>query len=1140
MNQCRHIFRLAILSLALAAAVGGWTRAESPAPAEPPAQPPSIALPDSGSKIEYVGPDTFLLLDAAGRPQPVLGMSYEEFVAAWKKLQHVEADRGEPRFTIDELRINGSARDDRAELNVDLTIQSLAAGPIKVPLGMADAILLEQPRLPAVGEAPTQGPADLLVAYEPKAGGYVVWIDGPPRERHRMTFKILRPIERVGSDSILGLNLPRALVSEFSLRVLTPILDATTTAGALTRERVDAGETKLVVTGPSGDFRLSWNTTSAERPELATVLSSVGAIAITIDGHSIRSDARLTVRSYGGEFERFRVRLPSGAQLVQDRPTEPGAIAPAYRLIVESSAAASGRSNDERAQIVTVELAEKQLGPVDVEISTEQPLGLPTAERAMELSGFEVLGAVRQFGDVAISVADDWQLRWENGPYVRQVEQADLPAVLRAVLPGVAFQYDRQPWSLRAQLVARPMVVHVTPEYTLDLSADEALLHVHLDYQVPGARAFEFRMQLAGWELTPEPIESNGLVDRDRVMVTRDGVLVLPLAQAAPRRADVLFDLRRAVPRNVAVPQLPLPTPEADTVAAANLVVRAAASIELLPNVASSRGLSATPVTSDVPLDAAGDGSQTFFFRTFGPDAVFAAERTIRPSDATAEIDTHLDVTWQRLMVEQDISYDVRYQPLDGLEIALPEGWSIAGDQIAIVPTAPGAKPIVLATATEAAATGKSTRIARAKFTQPRLGRFQLHVEYQVDEVVSALGVGANLLALPQPRVTRVREHRATVAAAPNLDVTLDATANSAWSIRRARGAASPALFTAAGSGEELPLIVQPIARDLPQTTTVERVWLQTWQAGNTIQDRAAFRFRTAGDAVVIELPPLSTVRDVEVLVDGELAKVSTRQEGRLTVELPSNASTTNAAAPSHTLEFRYRHPAPVGLVLRHTLTPPQMVGTSTLSEVYWQVILPGDRHVVSSPEQLIPIDPRQWLEVFSGRAASKSQADLESWVGATNQLSPTQSQNAYLYSGLAPVASIEMLTAPRWLIVLVSSAVVLAAVTVWLYVPVARRAWIALALAAIVAGLAIAYPDPAVLVGQAALLGIGLAAIGVALRRWTRSRVVSLPPPTNSNSTNLRIRSSLRTDSYATPSLSASTSGTPTAPLVMLPEVER
>ena len=194
----------------------------------------------------------------------------------------------------------------------------------------------------------------------------------------------------------------------------------------------------------------------------------------------------LSVRSYGGSFDRFRVRLPPGAQLIDDTPRTASDEAVNYRVLVNDDSKTSSDKKGDGSQIVTVELAEKQAGPVEIKLSTEQPLGLTDGEPAVELAGFEVIGAVRQFGDVAIAVADDWQLRWKNGPYVRQVETGELAESLRSLPSAFAFQYDRQPWSLRAQFVARPMVVHVTPKYSLSVDREEARLQVQLEYQVPG------------------------------------------------------------------------------------------------------------------------------------------------------------------------------------------------------------------------------------------------------------------------------------------------------------------------------------------------------------------------------------------------------------------------------------------------------------------------------------------------------------------------------------------------------------------------------------------------------------------------------------------------------------------------------
>ncbi len=142
MNHRRHTILIAITALMFSAALRRDAESQTLAPAEP---------PKLEGEIEYVGPDTYILLDAQGRPQPVLGMKYEEFVAAWKKLQNAEAHDGKPRFTIDELRIAGQTRDDHAELDVEVTVKLLTSGPLKVPLGMADAILLEEPRLEVIG-----------------------------------------------------------------------------------------------------------------------------------------------------------------------------------------------------------------------------------------------------------------------------------------------------------------------------------------------------------------------------------------------------------------------------------------------------------------------------------------------------------------------------------------------------------------------------------------------------------------------------------------------------------------------------------------------------------------------------------------------------------------------------------------------------------------------------------------------------------------------------------------------------------------------------------------------------------------------------------------------------------------------------
>ena len=72
------------------------------------AESPTITPPqirEKAGRIQYVGPDTYILLDAQGRPQPVPGMTYEDFLAAWKKSQQASKPDTTPRYVLESIEI---------------------------------------------------------------------------------------------------------------------------------------------------------------------------------------------------------------------------------------------------------------------------------------------------------------------------------------------------------------------------------------------------------------------------------------------------------------------------------------------------------------------------------------------------------------------------------------------------------------------------------------------------------------------------------------------------------------------------------------------------------------------------------------------------------------------------------------------------------------------------------------------------------------------------------------------------------------------------------------------------------------------------------------------------------------------------
>jgi hypothetical protein len=167
-----------------------------------------------------------------------------------------------------------------------------------------------------------------------------------------------------------------------------------------------------------------------------------------------------------------------------------------------------------------------------------------------------------------------------------------------------------------------------------------------------------------------------------------------------------------------------------------------------------------------------------------------------------------------------------------------------------------------------------------------------------------------------------------------------------------------------------------------------------------------------------------------------------------------------------------------------------------------------------------------QWLDSFWGRRPTRSQAELEEWVGASTQLAATRSQNEYLFTGLAPLSSIDLVVAPRWLIVLAASTFVLMLALVWIYLPAIRRRQMVAAFAVVLAGLAIAFPIPALLLAQASVLGTVLAGLALVV-----ARLVARPtrwPVVLSTASSLRSKMP-RAESIVMPPVAATASTSPT-----------
>jgi hypothetical protein len=110
---------------------------QQPDPAE---SQDSLVVPEnllkSMPRIRYVGPDTYILLDAEGKPVPVPGVTFEDFMKAWTEGTERDVSSGQPRYIIERVQITGTAGRN-AELNVRVEIKLIADEPVDNSTGAA-------------------------------------------------------------------------------------------------------------------------------------------------------------------------------------------------------------------------------------------------------------------------------------------------------------------------------------------------------------------------------------------------------------------------------------------------------------------------------------------------------------------------------------------------------------------------------------------------------------------------------------------------------------------------------------------------------------------------------------------------------------------------------------------------------------------------------------------------------------------------------------------------------------------------------------------------------------------------------------------------------------------------------------------
>jgi hypothetical protein len=155
-----------------------------------------------------------------------------------------------------------------------------------------------------------------------------------------------------------------------------------------------------------------------------------------------------------------------------------------------------------------------------------------------------------------------------------------------------------------------------------------------------------------------------------------------------------------------------------------------------------------------------------------------------------------------------------------------------------------------------------------------------------------------------------------------------------------------------------------------------------------------------------------------------------------------------------------------------------------TVRRLYWQLVLPPDEHLLINPPDFTGEYSWAWTDFHWGRRPLLDQAELEAWSGATTETPVPAATNRYLFSGIGAGDVLEVRTAGRSWLVLTASGGALVLGLLLIYVPMVRHPALLLCAALGILAAGAIYPEPTLLISQAASLGLLLTAMAGWLER--------------------------------------------------------
>ncbi|MDR2439309.1 MAG: hypothetical protein LBE12_08070 [Planctomycetaceae bacterium] len=949
----------------------------------------------------------------------------------------------------------------------------------------------------------------------------------PLEQHYELILPFWFPLTHIGNEeNRLTVSFPQAVNSQFVLLVPEKEIAATVSQGALLNslELPNQPVTQFKILGLSSDFELAWRKKKTEPLDNRPVFYVEDAlIKVQLEEKSNIYDVILPVRSPPASFfDRLRIRLPSGTVLDRETTEKYAAGGYSFDWVKEE------KKETTTSPILEIRLPRKTSGSVNIRLKAIQQLNTEKKDIWRDFGGFEVIGAERQFGYLTAAVPPDTRSNWKPIRGIRQTEISD-SAIYGEV--DARFEFFSQPFLLQGRIVSPQPRTNVKPEYQIGINKGSLLLTARLTYEVLGSKTESLSIRLPGWKWSGE-IKPSNIIDTVGVEQDENGLLTIPFRTPT----DGSFEIELKAHRSLSTEEgdekqrlvIPLPKPLVTWSEPAPVVIVPADNVEVIPiDEDTDSGLTTAPELNNTKpnttkpnstepnstepnntelntaepkrtlgLTRRSRRSQTIrieiperqqeplFYRTEPTDAVFVADIRYHRQKIKAAMRTDIRLRDLNDQVDQIISYDVSYVPVEKLYFLVPKMLEENGHlQVKI-----GNRPLELRDVTSNSTsnsalngtlngTENSTENGMENWSRKlvmlpeSLFKFQLVFRYSIPPVPIEYDMTTPFsLSLIRPAETLVSDHRVNLIVPPGYLIELHNDVNRLWNTTTPDSPTLGTSFQSSQSPNKISLLISLSNHAALGTTIIERAWLQTWLTGSLRQDRGEYLITSDRESVTLNLPLAAGKGKVFVSIDRVPVLAEVSSKGELTIPL-----TLEQRQRSVLVEIVYRFPFETVRSLAE-LELPYFNSESLIRCEYWQVILPQDRHILNIPTGWTPEYRWAWNNLFWGRIPSLQKKDIGLPDDSPESPAISTRSNQYLFSSLHPAPETSLYIVGRSLIVLLSSGLSLLIGLTLIYFPQTRYAGSLFGLGVVLLAILFYRPAPVLLMLQASSFGVFLA----------------------------------------------------------------